>query len=60
MAVPVEGTGTVSVKAPPVPGVQRPPRRVGKWFHFVAAPEKKVKKPAGLQRRPAWWRQGAA
>jgi hypothetical protein len=29
--------------APPVLGVQKPPRRVGKWFqdHLMAAPEKK-------------------
>ncbi len=60
MAVPVDGTGTASeapVMAPPVPGVQKPPRQVGKWFldHLVAAPEKKqVKRPAGLRTRPAW------
>ncbi len=49
LAVPVEGTGTASVapeKAPPVPvpGVQKPPRRVGKRFRdrLVAAPGKKV------------------
>jgi hypothetical protein len=28
-----------------------------KTDRLVAAPEKKVKKPAGLQTRPAWWRQ---
>jgi hypothetical protein len=36
-----------AVKAPLVPGMQKPPRRVGKKFrdNFVAAPEKKkVKK----------------
>jgi hypothetical protein len=27
-----------------------------KMDRLVAAPEKKVKKPAGLQTRPAWWR----
>jgi hypothetical protein len=58
--VPVDGTGTASVeavKALPVPGVQKPPCRVGKRFRdcFVVAPEKKkVKKPAGLKMRPAW------
>jgi hypothetical protein len=63
-AVPVDGMGTVSVeavKAPPVPGVQKPPRRVGKRFRdrLMAAPGKvKVKKPAGLQTRPPWLRQG--
>jgi hypothetical protein len=33
VAVPVDGMGTASVapvKVPPVPGVQKPPRRVGK------------------------------
>ncbi len=40
--VSVDGTDTASVeavKAPPVPGVQKPPRRVGKRFrdHRVAA-----------------------
>jgi hypothetical protein len=37
--------------APPVPGVQKPPCRVGKRFRdrLVAAPEGKVKKPAGLK-----------
>ncbi len=59
LAVPVDGTGTASVapvKAPPVPGVQKPPHRVGKrfWDRHVAAPERKVKKPAGLKMRPAW------
>ncbi len=43
LAVPVGGTGTTSVapvKALPVPGVQKPPRRVGKRFRdrLVAAP----------------------
>jgi hypothetical protein len=62
MAVPVDGMGTVSVapvKAPPVPGMQKPPRRVGKRFreHLVATPEVKVKKPAGLKTRPAWLQQ---
>jgi hypothetical protein len=46
-AVPVDGSGTASVapvKAPPVPGVQKPPRRVGKLFRdrLVAAPRRKV------------------
>ncbi len=46
-AVPVDGTGTASVapvKAPLVPGMQKPPRRVGKWFWdcLVAAPGRKV------------------
>jgi hypothetical protein len=63
LAVPVDGMGTASVEAvkvPPVQGVQKPPRWVGKRFqdHFVAAPEKKAKKPAGLKMRPAWLRQG--
>jgi hypothetical protein len=54
LAVPVDRTGTASVApvmAPPVPGVQKPPRQVGKRFRdrLVAAPEKKVKKPAGLR-----------
>ncbi len=57
--VPVDGTGTGSVeavKALPVPGMQKPPRWVGKCFRerFVAAPGKK---PVGLQMRPAWLRQ---
>jgi hypothetical protein len=47
LAVPVDGTGTASVapvKAPPVPGVQKPPRRVGKRFRdrLLAAPGRKV------------------
>jgi hypothetical protein len=66
--VPVDGTGTASVeavKAPPVPGVQKSPHRVGKQFRgrLVMAPKKKkVKKPAGLKRdllgcgRTAWAR----
>ncbi len=60
MAVLVDGTGTVSVApvmALPVPGVQKPPRRVGKRFRdlLMAAPVKKtVKRPAGLRTRPAW------
>jgi hypothetical protein len=59
-AVPIDKMGTLSVEAvnaPPVPGMQKPPRRVGKRFRdcFVAALEKaKVKKPAGLKTRPAW------
>jgi hypothetical protein len=42
-----------------VPGVQKPSRRVGKQFRdrLVAAPEEKVKKPAGLKTRPTWLRQ---
>ncbi len=59
MAVPIDGTGIVSVetmKALPVPGVQKPPRRVGKWLwdHLGAAPEQKEKTPAGLKTRPPW------
>jgi hypothetical protein len=49
-----------AVKALPVPGVQKPPRQVGKRFRDrrVAAPEKrKVKRPAGLKTRPACLRQ---
>ncbi len=62
MAVPVDGTGTAfvaPVKAPPVPGVQKPPRWVGKRFQdrLLAASEVKVKKLAGLKMRPAWLRQ---
>ncbi len=62
LAVPIDRTGTASVapvKAPLVPGVQKPPRRVGKrfWDSLMAAPEGKVKKPAGLKMRPAWLRQ---
>ncbi len=63
MAVPVDGTGTASVApviASPVPGVQKPPRWVGKQFRdrLVAVLEKeKVKRPAGLRTRPAWLRQ---
>jgi hypothetical protein len=62
VAVPIDGTGTASVApmmAPPVPGVQKPPRWVGKRFRdrLVAVPEGKVKKPAGLKTRPAWLRQ---
>jgi hypothetical protein len=62
VAVPVDGTGTASVApvmAPPAPGVQKPPRQVGKRFRdrLVVALEEKVKKPAGLKTRPAWSRQ---
>ncbi len=62
MVVPVDGTGTVSVApvmAPLVPGVQKPPHWVGKRFRdrLVAAPEEKVKKPAGLKTRPTWFQQ---
>ncbi len=54
MAVPIDGTGTASVApvmTPPVPGVQKPSHRVQKRFResLVAAPEGKVKKPAGLK-----------
>ncbi len=63
VSVPVDGTGTASVApvmAPPVPGVQKPPCRVGKRFQdrLVAAPEKeKLKRPAGLITRPGWLRR---
>jgi hypothetical protein len=43
-----------AVKAPPVPGVQKPPHQVQKRFqdHRVAAPIKEnVKKPVGLKMR---------
>jgi hypothetical protein len=61
VAVPacVAGTTAVeAVKAPPIPGMQKPPRRVGKQFrdHVEAAPKMKVKIPAGLKTRAAWWR----
>ncbi len=62
-AVPVDETGTTSVEAvkvPPVLGVQKPPRWVGKRFQDrrVVAPEKRrVKKAAGLKTRPAWLQQ---
>ncbi len=60
--VPVDGPGTASMKpvmVPSVPGMQKPPHRVGKQFRdcFKAAPKRKVKKPAGLKMRPAWLRQ---
>jgi hypothetical protein len=53
VAVPVNGTGTESVApvmAPPVPGMQKPPHRVGKRFRdrLEGAPEGKVEIPAGL------------
>ncbi len=63
MAVPVGGTRTSSVApvmALLVPGLQKPPRQVGKQFRnrLVAAPGKeKVKRPGGLRTRPAWLRQ---
>ncbi len=65
LAVPVDGTGTVSVeavKAPPVSGVQKPPCWVGKRFQdrLVAAPEKEAKKPAILKTRPAWLGEGVS
>jgi hypothetical protein len=62
-AVSVEETGTASVeavKAPPVPGVQKPPHQVGKRFrdrHVAAPKKKKVKRPEGLRTRPAWLQQ---
>ncbi len=52
----VAGTAAVEVmKAPPVPGVQKPPRWVGKqfWDRLKVAPKKKVKIPLGLKTRPA-------
>ncbi len=63
MAVPVDGAGTVSVetvKALPVPGVQKTPRQVGKQFRdrLRAVPKRKVKRPAGLKMSPAWLWQG--
>ncbi len=62
MAVPLDGTGTVSVApvmAPPIPGVQKPPRQVGKRFRdrLEAVPEGKVEIPKGLKMRPPWLRQ---
>ncbi len=53
--VPFDGTGTASVEpmmALPVPGVQKPHRRVGQRFQdrLEAAP----KRPAGLKSRPVW------
>ncbi len=62
-AVPVDGIGTASVeavKAPPVKGVQKPPRQVRKRFRdrrLVVLQKKKVKIPVGLKTRPAWLRQ---
>ncbi len=59
-AVSVDETGTAfveAVKAPPVPGLQKPPRQVGKRFrdrHVAAPKKKKVKRPASLRMRPAW------
>ncbi len=53
------GTAAVeAVKAPPVPGMQKPPHRVGKRFrdHLEAA-LKEVKIPAGLKTRPSWRQQ---
>ncbi len=63
MVVPDDGTGTSSVDpvmALPVPGVQKPPRRVGKQFRdcLEVAPEGKVETPAGLKTRPTWLQQG--
>jgi hypothetical protein len=59
VAVPIDRTGTASVetmKAPPFPGMQNLPRRVGKRFpdRLRAAPKKKAKKPVALKMRPAW------
>jgi hypothetical protein len=51
------GTASVApVVAPLVPGVQKPPRGVGKQFQdcLVAALMEKVKKQADLKTRPAW------
>jgi hypothetical protein len=65
-AVPNDGTGTASVeavKAPSVPGVQKPHRWVGKRFQdrrVAARQKKKVKIPAGLITRLAWLRQKTA
>jgi hypothetical protein len=58
VAIPIDRTGTASVKtvkAPPVLDVQKPSHWVGKRFRdrFMAASEKKVKRPAGLKTRPA-------
>jgi hypothetical protein len=56
-AVAADTTSVKEMRAPPVQGVQKPPRRVGeKQFldSLLAAPELKVKKPAGLKTRPAW------
>jgi hypothetical protein len=53
-------TSVEAVEAPPVPGVQKPPRQVGKRFpdRLMAAPEKKkVKRLAGLRTRLAWLQQ---
>ncbi len=61
--MPIDEMGTAfveAVKVPTVPGVQKPPRWVGKRFrdHLVAAPRKeKVKKPVGQKTRPAWLQQ---
>jgi hypothetical protein len=61
VAVPVDGTGIPSVApvmALLVPGMQKPPRWVGKlfWDRLVEAPDAKVKIPDGLKTRPAWLR----
>jgi hypothetical protein len=42
-----ESAAVETLTAPPVPGLQKPPRWVGKWFWdcFVAAPRLKVKIP---------------
>jgi hypothetical protein len=56
--MPIDGRGTESVevaRVPPVPGMQKLPRQVGKRFRdcLLVAPEKKAKRPAGLKKRPA-------
>jgi hypothetical protein len=53
VAVPVDRMGSAS------PGRAKTSSLGRKWFRdrLVAAPEKKVKRPAGLKTRPAWLRQ---
>ncbi len=48
-----------ALTAPPVPGVQKPPRWVGKRFrdHFAAALLLKAQRPRGAQTMPAWPRR---
>jgi hypothetical protein len=48
VAVPVDGTGTTTVEPVmvlPVPGVQKPPRRVGKrfWDHLWKEAQQEVR-----------------
>ncbi len=45
-----------AVMAPLVPGVQKPPRWVGKrfWDHFAAAARLKAYRPRDVQTTPAW------